>query len=93
MFVADSASPRRPQACEARERRGLAGLPLELIERETEALAARISAGSARWLELLGEFDRRQGWRLGLSLDLGMGGLAPWADPALGARAVRIIGA
>ncbi len=41
---------------------GLAAAPLELIEREIEALAAQINAGSARWLELVGEFDRRQGW-------------------------------
>ena len=40
----------------------LATLPLELIEREIESLAARINAGSARWLELIGEFDRREGW-------------------------------
>ncbi len=40
----------------------LADLPLELIEREIESLAARIKAGSARWLELIAEFDRREGW-------------------------------
>ena len=39
-----------------------ADLPLELIEREIESLAAQITAGSARWLELIGEFDRREGW-------------------------------
>jgi hypothetical protein len=33
-----------------------------MIEREIEQLAARISADSARWLELVGEFDRREGW-------------------------------
>ena len=36
--------------------------PLELIERELESLAAQIAAGSARWLELVAEFDRRTGW-------------------------------
>ncbi len=36
--------------------------PLELIEREIESLAARLNSGTARWLELLGEFDRREGW-------------------------------
>jgi Domain of unknown function (DUF222)/HNH endonuclease len=40
----------------------LADLPLELIEREIESLAAQINAGSARWLELVAEFDRRRGW-------------------------------
>ncbi len=39
-----------------------AELPLEMIEREIEELAAQITAGSARWLELVGEFDRREGW-------------------------------
>jgi hypothetical protein len=37
-------------------------LPLELIEREIEQLAAQINAGNARWLELVAEFDRREGW-------------------------------
>ena len=36
--------------------------PLELIEREIEALASEITAGHARWLELVREFDRREGW-------------------------------
>ena len=44
------------------EARGLAHLPLELIEREIETLAARLSADNARWLALVAEFDRRQGW-------------------------------
>jgi hypothetical protein len=60
MFVADSPAP-----CTAADEPGPAGLkrlPLELIEREIESLAAQINAGSARWLELVAEFDRRQGW-------------------------------
>jgi hypothetical protein len=40
----------------------LATVPLELIEREIESLAAQINAGSARWLCLVAEFDRREGW-------------------------------
>lgn len=36
--------------------------PLELIEREIESLAAQVNAGHARWLELVREFDRREGW-------------------------------
>jgi hypothetical protein len=40
----------------------LSDLPLELIEREIEELATRITAGNARWLELVAEFDRREGW-------------------------------
>jgi hypothetical protein len=40
----------------------VAELPLELIERRIEEAAAAINAGSARWLELVSEFDRRTGW-------------------------------
>ncbi|MGH2955064.1 MAG: HNH endonuclease, partial [Solirubrobacterales bacterium] len=39
-----------------------AALPLERIEHEIEELAAHINAGSAHWLELVAEFDRREGW-------------------------------
>jgi hypothetical protein len=46
---------------EPRER-PLTDQPLELIEREIESLAAQINAGSARWLALVAEFDRREGW-------------------------------
>ena len=63
-------------------------LPLELIEREIEQLAAQINAGNARWLELVAEFDRREGWGgTRLPLDRRMGGLALRAHPPLGARA------
>jgi uncharacterized protein YciI len=37
-------------------------LPLEHLEHEIETLAAHINAGSCRWLELVAEFDRREGW-------------------------------
>jgi hypothetical protein len=37
-------------------------VPLELIEREIESLAAQVNASHARWLELVREFDRREGW-------------------------------
>lgn len=37
-------------------------MPLELLEREIEALAARANAGMCRWLDLIAEFDRREGW-------------------------------
>ena len=36
--------------------------PLELIEREITRLAAVIAADCCRWLGLIAEFDRRQGW-------------------------------
>ena len=66
----------------------LADRPLELIEREIESLAAQITAGSARWLELVAEFDRREGWG-----GTGCRSTCEWVawrcalTPALGARA------
>ena len=36
--------------------------PLELIEREITRLAAVIAADCCRWLGLIAEFDRREGW-------------------------------
>lgn len=67
MFVADppqATPPAEPGADDgvSSPPSGLAGLPLELIEREIEELAAHVNAGTARWLELVGEFDRRTGW-------------------------------
>ena len=58
MFVSES--PRPPVELDSAA--GLADLPLERIEHEIEHLAAHINAGNARWLELLAEFDRREGW-------------------------------
>ncbi len=40
----------------------LSETPLELIERQLEGLAAQITSQSARWIELVGEFDSREGW-------------------------------
>jgi Domain of unknown function (DUF222)/HNH endonuclease len=36
--------------------------PLELLEREITQLAAHIHAATCRWLALVAEFDRREGW-------------------------------
>jgi hypothetical protein len=36
--------------------------PLELLEREISELAAHIHAATCRWLVLVGEYDRREGW-------------------------------
>ncbi len=36
--------------------------PLELLEREITELAAHIHAATCRWLALVAEFDRREGW-------------------------------
>ena len=58
----DSPPHRRQSQSESCDRDELAEIPLELIEREIESLAAQITAGSARWLELIAEFDRRDGW-------------------------------
>jgi hypothetical protein len=43
-------------------RKPLADTPLELIERRIESLAAAMTASMAEWIELVGEFDRREGW-------------------------------
>ena len=39
-----------------------AGRPLELLEREISELAAHIHAATCRWLGLVAEYDRREGW-------------------------------
>ena len=36
--------------------------PLELLEREITALASQIHAATCRWLELVAEYDAREGW-------------------------------
>ena len=36
--------------------------PLELLEREITDLACRIHAATCRWLTLVAEYDRREGW-------------------------------
>jgi Domain of unknown function (DUF222)/HNH endonuclease len=41
---------------------GLAGLPSERLEREITELGGHINAATARWLGLVGEFDRREAW-------------------------------
>jgi hypothetical protein len=41
---------------------GLAGLPLEHLEHELCELASHLEAGMARWLALVAEYDRRDGW-------------------------------
>jgi hypothetical protein len=42
--------------------RGLAALPLERLEARITELGAHINAATCRWLLLVGEFDRREGW-------------------------------
>jgi len=62
MFAEAPGSGRGPESRSAPLGDGLAELPLEHLEHEIETLAAHISAGSCRWLELVAEFDRRDGW-------------------------------
>ena len=40
----------------------LAEVPLPRLEQEITELAGHINAATARWLTLVGEFDRREGW-------------------------------
>jgi Domain of unknown function (DUF222)/HNH endonuclease len=42
--------------------RNLERVPLERLEHEITELASHIYAGTCRWLELIAEFDRREGW-------------------------------
>jgi len=37
-------------------------IPLERLEHEITRLASHINAGMCRWLQLVAEFDRREGW-------------------------------
>jgi hypothetical protein len=41
---------------------GLAAVPLERLESQITELAAHVNAATCRWLLLVGEFDRREGW-------------------------------
>jgi hypothetical protein len=47
--------------------------PLELLEREITELASHIHAATCRWLGLIAEFDRREGWAA-----WGYRSCAPW---------------
>jgi hypothetical protein len=51
----------------------LANLSLEELENELATLASHIYAGTCRWLELVGELDRRGDWA-----DSGCGSCAEW---------------
>jgi len=48
-------------AADARE--AVATLPTERLEAEITELAGQLAAGECRWLLLIGEFDRREGWK------------------------------
>ena len=53
-------------------------LPLERLEHEICELAAHLTERMARWLALVGEFDRRDGWAtcVGMPVDRGLDRLA-----------------
>src|SRR5438105_8367666 len=63
-----------------------AGLDLGELEVELATLAAHLSAGTCRWLELVGELDRRGGWAVE-----GAGSCAAWVAWSCGltARSAR----
>src|SRR5437868_15018510 len=63
-----------------------AGLDLDELEVELATLAAHLSAGTCRWLELVGGLDRRGGWA-----EEGTGSCAAWIAWRCGltARAAR----
>jgi hypothetical protein len=50
------------EATTDRQQTGTRERPLELLEREITELAAHIHAATCRWLGLVAEFDRREGW-------------------------------
>jgi hypothetical protein len=66
-------------------------MPLEWLEREITELAAHINAATCRWLVLVGEFDRREGWA-----DWGCRSCSHWLSyhcglsPAAGREQVRV---
>src|SRR5881409_1278114 len=51
----------------------LADLPLDELQDEIATLASHIYAGTCRWLDLVGEFDRRGSWA-----EWGCGTCAEW---------------
>jgi Domain of unknown function (DUF222) len=51
----------------------MSGLDIEQLEDELATLAAQLNAGTCRWLELVGEYDRRGAWR-----EQGCGSCAEW---------------
>ena len=66
----------------------LGTMPVERLEREITRQAAHINAATCRWLLLVGEFDRREGWAAGGLPILHALALLPLrAEPGGGARA------
>src|SRR5436190_7583275 len=57
----------------------LSSLSLEQLENEITELAGHINAATCRWLLLVGELDRREGWR-----DWGCKSCAHWLSVRCG---------
>ncbi len=62
MFVDESLAGRRDPPPGDLSEFELGDLPLERLEHEICQLAAQLTARMARWLALVGEFDRREDW-------------------------------
>jgi hypothetical protein len=79
-----------PSTVQAPER-ALDEIPLERLEHEIVELASHVNAGMCRWLELVAEFDRREGWGT-----WGCGSCAEWVawrcalDPRSAREHVRV---
>jgi len=58
-------APRAPRAAPPGQPAppGPGELPLERLEAEICTLAGHLAAATCRWLTLVAEFDRREGWR------------------------------
>lgn len=71
---------------ETKRRHDLSELSPDELEEELASWAAHLAAGMCRWLELVGELDRRGGWA-----ESGMGSCAEWLAwrCALAPRAAR----
>src|ERR1700733_9972039 len=72
----DAASPERPEAPDpAASAPSAATISLEELEAQITELAGHLNAANYRWLTLIGEFDRRQGWADGR-----LGSCAHWLN-------------
>ncbi len=47
---------------DTREEVALDTVPLERLEAEITQLAGELAAAECRWLQLIAEYDRREGW-------------------------------
>jgi hypothetical protein len=59
----DTTAPPRPTESRPSQLPSGPELPLERLESEICTLAGHLAAATCRWLTLIAEFDRREGWR------------------------------